>query len=676
MKIFKDGLFRANMKKVLLMIIAYVLITSVITLFSVASESYMFADSSLTGLAFAPGMMCGYLFLVFGCYSMAIYLFGYLMKRNESDFYGVLPYKRKTMFRKNMLTMYAVIVLILVINMFVLLVASLFVRGQMHIVWKNSWGYILAAVIAMILIANISAFAMSCSGNLRTAFLMTSLLLFGPRLLITSVVSTGNLLNGAIRIEQLVRILNPDINIISRALTRVDNMEFEAVDSMRNVSIWLACAYTAALALIYYILGERAYIKRDSEIAGTGGVGLVTYYFNKVFLGVLIMLIPICNNVSGPDLDNTFGVNVTQVSIFVAITLFVMMFYDAYIGRKGKRVVNLLYSSGAVAVCSLIILGIILGIKNYEWSYELNPNKIEGYSLNRDSYDYGDRTEYVTNIWVKPNSEVSKIIAETFKYQRKKVYEKDEYGDIYYDDPNVISYVSRNYSSVGVSSEDLYEELKIKYNGKIITIRVDDTYFEGMRKVYDFFEESETYRDARYRLPEKITAYNGKAIASVNYGDYEMNVDSKLYKTFKKEYYKLYDEVKNGKNLKRVMSGNGSVVSIMCEELVDGFAFGRSVGITKEDYPETYNYVWKRYVEEYYGKLKETLVKTGPSVPIKAYVAGDKAKEVKITYDQLLKILEAKDKEPKYMYTVVIGVGSNSWDMYISSPVELKPYTD
>ena len=237
----------------------------------------------------------------------------------------------------------------------------------------------------------------------------------------------------------------------------------------------------------------------------------------------------------------------------------------------------------------------------------------------------------------------------------------------------------------GSGKSTLAERFEFKYNLNHIELNQIDPKFEydynkdgkyEQQVFYDFFEESETYRDARYRLPEKITAYNGKAIASVNCGAYEMNVDSKLYKTFKKEYYKLYDEVKNGKNLKRVMSGNGSVVSIMCEELVDGFAFGRSVGITKEDYPETYNYVWKRYVEEYYGKLKETLVKTGPSVPIKAYVAGDKAKEVKITYDQLLKILEAKDKEPKYMYTVVIGVGSNSWDMYISSPVELKPYTD
>lgn len=677
MKLFKDGLLRANMKKVLLAIVAFILVTSVITLLCVAAGSYLISDSTFTGVVFAPGMMAGYLFLSIGCYSMSISLFGYLMKRNESDFYGVLPYKRKTMFRKNMIAIYIVLGVILVVNIFVLLVSSFFVRAQVSIVWKDSFKYIMAAVIAMILIANISAFAMSCSGNLRTAFLMTALLIFGPRILITSVVYTGNVMNGAMNIAHLVWFLNPDINLVSRGLVHFMDNGIGNVDSMRNISIWAASAYTAVLAGIYFILGERAYVNRDSEMAGTGSIGRVTYFFNKIFLGVLIMLIPICGNISGPDLKRVSGVNEVQILVFVAISILVMFFWDAYIGRKGKRLVNLLYSSGAVAICSLVIILVILGIKKYEWNYRLDPDKIEGFNIAPNDWLDSGNNMYTSDVWVKPDSETAKLIAKGFEAQIKKVYAVDAEGNISWADGRVKVYaytdklgVEHTYSHM--IHYDMSEEIQIRYKGKNMVIRVDDFDPDILPNIQKAFFNSETYVDASYKIPNKITPYNGKAIAIVTNCDMDINIDSKGYSIFKDEYYKLYDEYKKKDELKDFCNASMGVV-LVGEELVDGYSRCQSVNITKEEFPKTYAYVWKRYVESYYDTLKTYVEKVDKGTPIKAYV-NDSIKdgeEVDITYDQLLKILEAKDKEPKYIYTVVIGKGSNERAMYISSSQKL-----
>ncbi len=678
MKIFKDGLLRANMKKVVLVIVAFGLITNIMTLLTVTSpDTFVSSDGSFLGLVFAPDKMFGFFFLSVGCYWMNCSLFGFLMKRNESDFYGVLPYKRKTMFRKNMIAMYAVISIVLVINLIVLFVAGLCVKPQIIVVWKGSFKYILAYFIAMILISNVSAFAMACSGNLRTAFLMTMLLLFGPRILLYSVASCGNLENGAMNIMHFWRFLSPKINLVTSGIMRVDEYEISGPDSMQNVSIWGACAYTAVLAGVYYLLGERAYIRRDSEMAGTGGVSKITYFFNKIFLGVLIMLIPICSNVTGPDVKNYYGVNLPQILIFVVITILAMLFYDPYIGRRGNRFKNLKYSVAGVCVCSLVIIGAILGIKNYERNYKLDPNKIEGFNM-RDRYSYDDSRQriYAQFEWVKPDKEVAKILADAFEKQRNVVYTKDADGDVVYED-DYFSYRRTADGSASWSSSGCYSSVRIKYAGENVTIRLclDDR--DECGKVNDAFFLSETYNDAIYYLPEKISSYNGKAIAIVNYGEADIDISPKAYETFRQEYYKLYDEYKKNGKLKEFDHINSGIM-VVCENLVDGYVNDVSVNITYKDYPKTYAYVWKQYVEKNYDALRKYLISKGKNVPIKAYTdcnVSDNTR-VNITYDQLLKILEAKDKEPKYMYTIAVGKNNMEKYMYISSPIELKPYTD
>ncbi|HBZ53265.1 MAG TPA: hypothetical protein DEO82_05775 [Eubacterium sp.] len=677
MKLFKDGLLRANIKRVLLVIIANILISSIVTMLCIATGSYVVGDTNASRLVFAPGMMAGYLFLSFGCYWMSICLFGFLMKRHESDFYGVLPYKRKTMFRKNMATMYGVVALVLAVNMLILVVGSFFVRGHVSVVWEGSFKYIIAAVIAMLLICNVSAFAMSCSGNLRTAFLMTALLLFGPRLLITSVAYAGDLENGVMQIAHFARFLNPDINIMSRAATRfLEIGTAGSIDSMQNISIWAACLYTAVLALIYYVLAERVYIKRDSEIAGTGGIGVASYYFYKIFLGVIIMLIPICNNVTGPDLKNEYGVNAAQVLVFFAISVLAMWFYDAYIGQKGKRFVKLLYSAGAVTACSLIIAGIIYGIKVYEWNYKLDPDKIEGYNINTNYWMVGDSGRYIEDIWVKPDKDTAKRIADAFSRQQKKVYTKDEYGDISYDSPEVITYNSYANSDEHYygSYNDQYDYIRVKYNGKNVTICVDTLNRYTMDSVYEAFDKSETAKKASYKIPEKVGYYNGMAIGRVYCCESEFLLDSKTYTVFKEEYYKLYDEDKSTDESDFAVRTKRSDVFVLCEELVDGCLRSRTVSINKEDYPKTYSYIWKQYVNDYYDSLEKYVKSIDKNSFITAYDESDARREVKldITYDQLLEILEAKDEEPKYMYTVVINTRYDEIKMVISSPRELK----
>ena len=661
MKKFRCGLFKANMKKISLVIIAFILITGIMTLMNATSiGNYMVGNGeSRYGLKFAPLVLLGYTFLSVGCYWMNCCLFGFLMKRNESDFYGVLPYKRKTVFRKNMIAMYAVIVFILIVDLLILFVAGLCARSYVVIVWKGSFKYILASVVAMLLITNVTAFAMSCSGNLRTAFLMTVMLLFGPRLLLINVTRYGNLENDVMNIVQFVRILNPDLNLISRVMFRTQDYTILGPDSIQNISLWESCVYTAILSIIYYILGERAYVKRDSEIAGTGGVGPVTYYFNKIFLGVLIMLIPICSNVTGPEIKNYYGYNWAQVFVFVLITMLAMWFYDGYIGRKMNRLKSLLYSTVAVCACSLIIVGTMLGIKKYEWNYKLDPDKIEGFNkLEYYYYDDGNRKIYAMTEWVKPDKEVAKIIADAFERQRNKVYIKDEEGDLSYEDEG-------------------YDSMRIRYAGKNILINVCIADDVERRKVLDAFYLSETYKDAVYYLPEKITSLNGVAIGKVNYEPWEVKLDSKAYKTFRNEYYKLYEEYKRSDRLKK-FNAKSSGISIGVESVLDGYLNQTFVYIQKDDYPETYAYVWKQFVEKQYDSYKKYLLSQSKDVSVRAYADCNVKDEerVKITYDQLLEILETKDKEPKHMYTVLVGNDKNPEYLYISSPVELKPYTD
>ena len=160
MRLFKDGLLRANIKKIMLVIVAFVFITGILVLMNVSGFEN---DSTRLGLIFAADKMSWFMLLSFGCYWMSCSLFGFLMKRNESDFYNVLPYKRKTMFRKNMIAMYVAVGFIFAVNLLVLFIAGLFDKPDVIVIWKGSFKYILAMLIMVLLVANVSAFAMSCS---------------------------------------------------------------------------------------------------------------------------------------------------------------------------------------------------------------------------------------------------------------------------------------------------------------------------------------------------------------------------------------------------------------------------------------------------------------------------------------------------------------------------------
>ncbi len=671
MRLFKDGLLRANIKKIMLVIVAFVFITGILVLMNVSDIKN---DSTRLGLIFAADKMSWFMLLSFGCYWMSCSLFGFLMKRNESDFYNVLPYKRKTMFRKNMIAMYVAVGFIFAVNLLVLFIAGLFDKPDVIVIWKGSFKYILAMLIMVLLVANVSAFAMSCSGNLRTAFLMTLLLLFGPRLLMINVTRCADLENGAMDIVHFVRFLNPDINLISRFMYRGQIHTIMGPDSIQNVSIWASCVYTAVLAVIYYILGERAYVKRDSEIAGSGGVGPVTYYFNKIFIGVLIMLVPICNNVTGPEVEN-HSTNIWGVIIFILLSVLSMLLYDSYIGRKGKKFKSLGYSTIAVGACSLVIVGIILGIKLYEWNYKLDPDKIEGFNINVKSIygDYG--SVYGDIVWVKPDKETAKLIADAFEKQREKIYIKNDDGDIVYVDNIIGGYDYYDPGDMEIDHESGAATIRLRYAGKNVEVKIDMKDKEAHEKLSDAFFQSKAYKEAKYKLPKDITKV-GKAIARVRSGSF-IDMDAKTYKVFKKEYDKLYDEYKKKDDLNEFESYYSDVM-IMVEELVDGYTYYRYIDITKDAYPETYAYAWKQYVERTYDVHKDYLLSQGRDVSISAY-GEDKVLDetrVEITYDQLLKILESKDPEPKYTYKVVVGDSWYGRSMYISSPVELKPYTD
>ena len=79
-------------------------------------------------------------------------------------------------------------------------------------------------------------------------------------------------------------------------------------------------------------------------------------------------------------------------------------------------------------------------------------------------------------------------------------------------------------------------------------------------------------------------------------------------------------------------------------------------------------------MNDYYDSLEKYVESIDVNFFIAAYDESDARREVKlyISYDQLLEILEAKDEEPKYMYTVVINTRYDEIRMVISSPRELK----
>ena len=186
--------------------------------------------------------------------------FSYLNKRNQSDFYFALPYKRITVYVSFLLGVITWALSIAVVS-FALRLTLYAICPSVAVAVGSSFVALLSAIVCILMFVGIAALAMTMTGTRFSNLAVFCILLLEVRLVASAFSSC---LSAVLPVFDIT-------HSIGAYFTFANHLPFVlslgALTGARYVSGWLI-AWSAFLAVGYLVLGAVVYVKRPGEAAG------------------------------------------------------------------------------------------------------------------------------------------------------------------------------------------------------------------------------------------------------------------------------------------------------------------------------------------------------------------------------------------------------------------------
>lgn len=263
-------------------------------------------------------------------------LFGFLNKRNSSDFYHSVPLNRSCVYITYAATTMVWCIFIMLVSTFSSYILYSFVPNVMitpYFIWIALYSSFIAAFLAM----SIALVAMGLSGNFFSDIVTFLLLMFAPRLIISAFTSA---LSSAVPIVSLdsIPLLRPYVNILF--------VPFESgVAYSELLTDWGIMLYSFVLAVIYFVGGFFIHRARKSESAESAVAFKGVRHVIRSLIGIVPTLF-ICysltskiRNGSNSSLDGEGLAPI--ILLFAGLSIIAYFVYEFIATRSAKK---LLYS--------------------------------------------------------------------------------------------------------------------------------------------------------------------------------------------------------------------------------------------------------------------------------------------------------------------------------------------
>lgn len=512
-KIFDFGLFKAQFLRLkgigLVGLIAF-------TFFAISGPVSEALNCIETGTTQTVRFMDDiYQVFLFVFYTPALMLsaFRFLNKRNTSDFYHAIPYTRLCLYISNVLAVMAWITATCVLMTVSSVVVFKIFSAQLIIQMSTIFTSMLCVWAGCLLCGAAVALAGSISGTEFSAFCTTGLILFLPRMVISSVISFISDALPMVSQSYLVPVLSNRYNIV-----------YGTVSSVRDGSIYDVyngdgILYTIVLAVIYFAIGAVVFKKRNSETAEQISDNPKVTMIIEAAGGLFVTLSILLSGMSG--IYQGQGIDVEAVFTAVVITIIAIVVFDwsangslKYVKRTIPAILVSLILGGAIC---LVTHFTITGIANQRYDakdilsfnvcYDYGYSEIrEYYESKRSEFDIDDEKaiQLVTEVLNRDADRASRFDGQFFRGMSEtrpllvKLNDSSAYRFIYVTDKEIdVIYGAME------SREEYWDMYRNLPSFDQINMYSDELTRERSQKVYEAYREEIKNIDIR-----KIFGFN------------------------------------------------------------------------------------------------------------------------------------------------------------------------
>lgn len=358
---------------------------------------------------------------------MTLYLFSFLNKRNACDFYHSTPVTRKSLFLFYFLAIITWIIFILLFSTGVSIITSLFFKSVYSISLYSVFLTLFNVFAASLLVIAATSVAMCITGTIFTNIIVTGIILFIPRLLITFVLFVVSSELPMIVSGKIIPFLDLKYNIVCSSVFNLFISPVAVSSSFTQISCGI---YTMILALLYVFVAFILFKRRKSEAAGLSAPNDLLQAVYRIIIALTVSLIPIYFIFDFIMEGNEFlpeTILVTSVSYICALILVIV--FELISTKKVRNILKVFPSLGIVIALNVIIVISMLGIQKTVLNTTPNTKEIDYINILSTSVAYfGDDIDYFGTLSSQVNLEsdkIKEIISEALK-NNIKTYKKSE----------------------------------------------------------------------------------------------------------------------------------------------------------------------------------------------------------------------------------------------------------
>lgn len=448
---------------------------------------------------------------------LPLFLFSFLNKRNQSDFYHSIPHKRTTI----MTSFLSAALTWQIINIFASTAIAVFlyavVLGSYYTI--SILSFFIAAIsifIMSLLVTSATLVAMSITGTTLMNFLVSLLILFVPRYIITII----TLIFESIPFVDSSCLVFPfgNYNIFFNVFT----LGGEDLVLYYDFGI----IYTFCLAVLYLALAFVLFNKRNSEAAGLSAPSPFMQGVFRVLVTFVISIIPtwalteeLLSFENSIDAETILGF----VTLYI-IAIIAFFVFELITTKTAKNIIRIIPSLGIVLLLNVAFAGIQVALYNGTCSSIPEASEIKGINIieSHQMSDYFDSDVGVNYLEKKTEniefsgSEITELIASTLS---SNIKEFKSSGFIDSEKHNTARYINIH--------------LKNRTIHRILYFTNEDS-----DKLDAFIMKNKEYKNVYFDFPDSNRA---DTYVSIN-NFYMSNEEAKeLYKTVQKEIKTMDD---------------------------------------------------------------------------------------------------------------------------------------
>ena len=321
-------------------------------------------------------------FLLFTCVTplMAVALFRFLARRNDSDFYHSIPQTRECLFLSFSAAVMAWTVILQFVPMIIGTVIHLAFPSHFSIDWKALLTGNLMLLIAEFMVLSAVLLGITVTGSILTNLIVSLLIIFFPRVVMMVLkLSIGGSLT--IVSDHYLSLMGNGWNLVTSLVMGVFG---EGINVLYSFT---AGAYTFVLALVYYLLALGMFVKRKSEAAGEASVHPVLQLVFRLLPATAYCLAPTVMAFSY-IVDRTNTVQADEWYVVFVLYLIGIVLYFIYELVTTRKVRNLAKAAPGLVILAgiqIVILFGMIGLRSSLISYQPEASEIESVSFMPDS---------------------------------------------------------------------------------------------------------------------------------------------------------------------------------------------------------------------------------------------------------------------------------------------------